>query len=79
MPVKVTFGDGSVIVGATHTDVLAQLCGGWNPPTVSRLRYAIANRTGLDAEHWERTNDNRAFLEAVEQAAGRWKVEITPE
>jgi len=79
MSIKVTFGDGSILVGATHTEVLVQLCGGFNPITVSRLRYAIANRCNLDAKYWESTHDNRAFLEAVEQASGRWKVEFIPD
>ena len=41
--------DGSVDSGSDATNVLEQVCGGWNPPTVEQLRYVLAKRAAIFA------------------------------
>lgn len=36
--------DGDKTIGVDATDVLQQLVGGWNPPTVNELKVVLARR-----------------------------------
>lgn len=47
MSVAVLWRDGEVTKGVDATDVLRQLCGGWNPNTVIELREVLAQRAGM--------------------------------
>lgn len=47
MTVAVLWRDGEVTKGRDATDVLEQLCGGWNPNTIIELRDVLARRAGL--------------------------------
>ena len=42
----ITFKDDTTIYGRTATEVLENLTGGFNPPTVSELRQAFMRRAG---------------------------------
>ena len=44
MTVAVLWNDGEVTQGVDASDVLNQLCGGWNPNTVLELRSVFAKR-----------------------------------
>ena len=44
MTVAVLWHDGEVTQGVDASDVLNQLCGGWNPNTVFELRSVFAKR-----------------------------------
>ncbi len=45
--IMIMWADHSIESGHSATDVLQQVCGGWNPPTVPALRKVLAKRTGL--------------------------------
>lgn len=45
--IMIMWGDHSIESGHSATDVLEQVCGGWNPPTVPELRRVLAKRCGL--------------------------------
>jgi len=45
--VMIMWADHSIESGHSATDVLEQVCGGWNPPTVPELRRVLAKRCGL--------------------------------
>lgn len=52
----VLFPSGTQVWGCDASDLLEQMCGGWNPDTVAELRCALARRAGIE---------NRATLESV--------------
>lgn len=54
------WGDNSIDSGSSATDVLRQICGGWNPSTVTALRKVLAERCGLTPP--TRTESNLEFL-----------------
>ena len=45
----ITFKDGTTVYGRTATEVLENLTGGFNPPTVRELRLAFLRRAGCYA------------------------------
>jgi len=45
--IMITWSDGSVDSGPDATNVLEQVCGGWNPPTVGQLRSVLAKRASI--------------------------------
>ena len=45
----IMWADHSIESGHSATDVLEQVCGGWNPPTVPELRTVLARRVGITA------------------------------
>ena len=45
--IMIMWGDHSIESGHSATDVLQQVCGGWNPPTVPELRKVLERRCRL--------------------------------
>ncbi len=45
--VMIMWADHSIESGCSATDVLEQVYGGWNPPTIRGLRRVLAKRCGL--------------------------------
>ena len=45
--IMIMWGDHSIESCHSATDVLQQVCGGWNPPTVPVLRKALERRCRL--------------------------------
>ena len=45
--IMIMWGDHSIESGHSATEVLQQVCGGWNPPTVPELRKALERRCRL--------------------------------
>jgi hypothetical protein len=64
MSVAVLWHDGDVTHGKNATDVLEQLCGGWNPNTVIELRSVFAKRA-LCNELIEQLSDDE-FLQLLD-------------
>lgn len=60
MSVAILWRDGDVTKGKDATDVLQQLCGGWNPDTVLELRNVLAQRAGVTIS--PATLDDDGFL-----------------
>lgn len=50
--------DGSITCGSNATDVLKQLCGGWNPDSLSELRREFASRCGMSSPDVSETDDS---------------------
>ena len=40
--------DGDKTIGTDATDVLQQLVGGWNPPTINELKVVLARRGRIE-------------------------------
>ena len=51
MRLAVMWHDGAVTDGDDATDVLRNLCGGWNPNTVKELRAVLAKRARIAHDH----------------------------
>ena len=58
--------NGEVTVGIDATDLLKQLRGGWNPPTVNELKVVLARRGRIDAPSNTETDDQ--FLQRLDAA-----------
>ena len=58
--IMVLWRDNSIDSGSSATEVLRGLCGGWNPPTITGLRKALADRCGIDPPM--RSESNVKFL-----------------
>ena len=64
MSVAILWRDGEVTKGRDATDVLNQLCGGWNPNTIIELRDVLARRAGLNIS--PACLDDDAFLRQLD-------------
>lgn len=54
----VMWPDGSITCGADATDVLDELCGGWNPDSREELRFALAERCGIPSPSSGESDDS---------------------
>ena len=57
--------DSSIDCGSNATEILKELCGGWNPDTLPELREELARRAGITAP--STTEDDRDFLDRLER------------
>ena len=68
--IMIMWGAHSIESGHSATDVLQQVCGGWNPPTVPELRKVLERRCRLspstegetDLEFLRRLADAKVIL-----------------
>lgn len=73
----VLWPDGSLYCGVDATDILHDLCGGWNPSTIPALRRALARRAGISMP--TATESDRHFLDRLAAAGVLMIYEVHPE
>lgn len=69
--------DRSLTSGQDATDILEQLCGGWNPETIPELRRTLARRAAMTAPTDEETD--REFLDRMVAKGVLKMYEVHPE
>ena len=73
----VMWQDWSIDSGRDATDILRDLCGGFNPETLPALRRALAQRAGIPAP--SRSESDRDFLDRLAQRGVLMIYEVHPE
>ena len=66
MSVAILWLDGEVTQGKNATDLLENLCGGWNPNNVEQLRDVLANRACIERPSANISDDE--FLQRLDAA-----------